>query len=145
MPISEDLHPRSLVTKLTKYEKVVNIPNSMTVLVDMLPVALRLSKAGAVGIYNFTNPGAISHNEVLSMYRDFVDPTFKWKNFTLDEHDMVVVAKRSNNELDCSKLESTCRDLGIQLLPIHEALRQAFSQMAEIMKQGQGSKADRSG
>ena len=142
MPISDDLHPRSLVTKLTKYEKVVNIPNSMTVLVDMLPVAVRLSRAGVVGIYNFTNPGAISHNEVLSMYRDFVDPSFTWENFTLDEHDKVVVAKRSNNELDCSKLKSICRDVGIQLLPIREALEQAFSQMSAKTKQDQGSKID---
>ena len=76
MPISDDLHPRSLVTKITKYEKVISIPNSMTVLSDMLPIAVGLAFARVVGVHNFTNPGAISHNEVLTMYRDIIDPTF---------------------------------------------------------------------
>jgi 3,5-epimerase/4-reductase len=31
MPISDDLSSRSFVTKITKYAKVVNVPNSMTV------------------------------------------------------------------------------------------------------------------
>ena len=37
------------------------------------------------GIYNFTNPGAISHHEVLTLYRDIVEPDFKWEGFTLEE------------------------------------------------------------
>ena len=32
MPISSDLHPKNFITKITKYQKVVNIPNSMTIL-----------------------------------------------------------------------------------------------------------------
>jgi 3,5-epimerase/4-reductase len=141
MPISDDLHPRSLVTKITKYEKVVNIPNSMTVLADMLPVAVGLALANVVGVHNFTNPGAVSHNEVLAMYRDLVDPAFTWKNFTLEEHDMVVVAKRSNNELDCTKLAVACHGAGIELLPIHEALRAAFQRMAKLQQQAAGAGA----
>ena len=31
MPISDDLNPRNFVTKILKYARVVNIPNSMTV------------------------------------------------------------------------------------------------------------------
>jgi nucleoside-diphosphate-sugar epimerase len=131
MPISDDLHHRSLVTKITKYEKVVNIPNSMTVLHDMLPVAVALGRAGVCGIYNFTNPGAISHNEILSMYRDIVNPSFIWKNFTLEEHDKVVVAKRSNNELDSRKLKIACSNVGIELVDIHDAVRGVFVRMAE--------------
>ena len=131
MPISDDLHHRSLVTKITKYEKVVNIPNSMTVLHDMLPVAVALGRANISGVYNFTNPGAISHNEILGMYRDVVNPSFTWKNFTLEEHDKVVVAKRSNNELDSSKLKSACAEVGVELVGIHDAMRGVFVRMAE--------------
>jgi 3,5-epimerase/4-reductase len=40
MPISDDLVARNFVTKITKYAKVVNIPNSMTVLTEMLPASL---------------------------------------------------------------------------------------------------------
>lgn len=34
---------------------------------------------------NFTNPGAISHNEILQLYKDYVDPEFEWSNFTVEE------------------------------------------------------------
>ena len=66
MPISDDLSPRNFVTKIVKYDRVVDIPNSMTTLTDMLPVSLALSEREKTGIYNFCNPGAISHNEVLA-------------------------------------------------------------------------------
>ena len=46
MPISDDLSPRSFVTKITKYERVVDIPNSMTVLTDLLPISIAMTVAG---------------------------------------------------------------------------------------------------
>ena len=59
MPISDDLSPRNFITKISKYEKVVNIPNSMTVLHDLLPVAVDMAKCGIAGVFNFVNPGVI--------------------------------------------------------------------------------------
>merc|ERR1711981_1377538 len=55
MPISDDLSPRNFITKISKYEKVVNIPNSMTVLHDLLPLMIKMAEARKRGIYNFTN------------------------------------------------------------------------------------------
>ncbi len=34
---------------------------------------------------NFTNTGLISHNKILEMYKETVDPSFVWENFTEDE------------------------------------------------------------
>jgi hypothetical protein len=70
MPISDDLSHRSFVTKITKYAKVVDIPNSMTVLHDMLPISLEMTRRELKGVWNFTNPGAISHNEILSLFKE---------------------------------------------------------------------------
>jgi UDP-glucose 4,6-dehydratase len=106
MPIDSDLvnNKRNFIYKIAHYEKVVNIPNSMTVLDELLPYAIELAKRGRTGIFNFTNPGAISHNQVLELYREWIDPDLKWKNFTLEEQAKVITAARSNNELDSSKL-----------------------------------------
>merc|ERR1719469_1330648 len=104
MPISDDLIHRNFVTKIVKYERVVNIPNSMTVLSEMLPASFAMVKKGLTGVYNFTNPGVISHNEVLDLYTKYVDPTYTYKNFTVEEQSKVIVAGRSNNELDTTKL-----------------------------------------
>ena len=104
MPISDDLHPRSFVTKITKYDRVVNIPNSNSILHDLLPLAVAMAEHRETGVYNFTNPGAIGHNEVLSLYKQIVDPQFEWSNFTLEEQAEVIKAERSNCELDATKL-----------------------------------------
>ena len=104
MPISDDLHPRSFVTKITEYDRVVNIPNSNSILHDLLPLAVAMAEHRETGVYNFTNPGAIGHNEVLSLYKQIVDPQFEWSNFTLEEQAEVIKAERSNCELDATKL-----------------------------------------
>lgn len=52
-----------------------------------------------VGIYNFCNPGAISHNEVLDLYKKHIDPKYEYKNFSLDEQAQILKAGRSNNTL----------------------------------------------
>jgi dTDP-4-dehydrorhamnose reductase len=106
MPITSDLKtPRNFITKIARYEKVVNIPNSMTVLDELLPISIEMAKRNLRGIWNFTNPGAVSHNEILEMYREYIDPSFKYKNFTLEEQAKVIVAARSNNEMDATKLK----------------------------------------
>ncbi len=107
MPITGDLTtPRNFITKITRYEKVVNIPNSMTILDELLPISIEMAKRNLHGIWNFTNPGVVSHNEILEMYKKYVDPSFTYKNFTLEEQAKVIVAARSNNELDASKLHN---------------------------------------
>ncbi|BAT93178.1 hypothetical protein VIGAN_07209900 [Vigna angularis var. angularis] len=119
MPISSDLsNPRNFITKISRYNKVVNIPNSMTVLDELLPISIEMAKRNLRGIWNFTNPGAVSHNEILEMYRDYIDPSFKWVNFNLEEQAKVIVAPRSNNEMDGTKLKKEFPEL----LSIKESL-----------------------
>src|ERR1700710_2467788 len=123
MPVSDDLHPRNFVTKIAKYERVVDIPNSNTILHDLLPASILLAEHNETGIYNFTNPGAISHNEVLTLFKDHVRPGFAWKNFTLEEQAKVIKAGRSNCQLDTTKLERKLAEYGFQLPDVHAAYK----------------------
>ncbi|KAH9538840.1 hypothetical protein CY35_15G027800 [Sphagnum magellanicum] len=119
MPISSDLqNPRNFITKISQYQKVVNIPNSMTILDELLPISIEMAKRNLRGIWNFTNPGVVSHNEILEMYQQYIDGDFSWKNFTLEEQAKVIIAPRSNNELDASKLQQEFPEI----LPIKESL-----------------------
>jgi len=102
MPIDSFLSPRNIITKLLKYEKIINIPNSMSVLDDLLPLIPDMLHLN--GIYNFTNPGVISHNQLLDKYIKYVDKDFKYKNFSLEEQSKVIKAPRSNTALNCNKL-----------------------------------------
>jgi len=136
MPISDDLSPRSFITKISKYAKVVNIPNSMSVLHDLLPLYIAMAKAHKTGIYNFTNPGVISHNQVLDLYKRYIDPNFHYQNFTLEEHDKILKAARSNNELDTRKLEECAAELGVPLPHILESIHGVFTRMQKNVRGG---------
>jgi 3,5-epimerase/4-reductase len=104
MPISDDLHHRSLVTKLLGYKHIVCIPNSVSVLADLLPCSIDMALKRRTGIYNFTNPGAVTHPQLLQLYKDIVDSSVTWQIFDLEQQALVIKAPRSNTELDCSKL-----------------------------------------
>jgi 3,5-epimerase/4-reductase len=57
-----------------------------------------------------------------------VCPKFEWQNFTLEEHNTVVKAKRSNNLLDTSKLEREFPNVP----DIKTAMRAVMVRMREI-------------
>jgi hypothetical protein len=105
MPITAEDHPRNFISKITRYERICSIPNSMSYLPDLLPVAVRMMKSGRTGTVNLVNPGLISHNDILEMYREFVDPNFKWINFSMEEQDQLLASRRSNNLLNTLDME----------------------------------------
>lgn len=107
MPITSEKNHRNFITKITSYEKICSIPNSMSVLDELIPLAIHMMKENVVGTFNFTNPGVISHNQILEMYRENVDSEFVWKNFTIEEQNQILLSKRSNNHLETTKLENT--------------------------------------
>ena len=106
MPITGKQNPRNFITKITTYEKVCSVPNSMTVLPELLPFVLDMMKNKRTGTINLTNPGLISHNEILDMFKEIVDPDFKYKNFSIEEQRRILAADRSNNYLDTTRLET---------------------------------------
>jgi len=122
MPITGEINPRNFITKITRYENICSIPNSMSVLPDLLPLVLDMMENMTTGTINLTNPGAISHNEILEMYREIVDPHFTWKNFSQEEQRTILAADRSNNFLETRRLQ----DLYPHVLPIHEAVRRCL-------------------
>lgn len=107
MPITADKNSRNFITKITTYKKVCSVPNSMTVLPELLPLMIDMGvNKKLTGTINLTNPGLITHNEILEMYKEIVDPSFVWENFTVEEQGEILAAGRSNNYLDTSRLES---------------------------------------
>ena len=106
MPIVDKDCPRNFITKIANYEKICSVPNSMSVLPELLPIALKMMEKCIVGTINLTNPGVISHNEILEMYKEYVDKSFSWNNFSIEEQRKVIACDRSNNLLDTTKLEN---------------------------------------
>lgn len=146
MPVSDDLHPRNFVTKIMQYPKIVNVPNSHSILHDLLPMGVFMAEHRELGVYNFTNPGSITHNAVMSLQKEHCDLALTWQNFTLEEQAKVIKADRSNCELDASKLMAKVKQyqgegLEVDVPEIHEAHRRCCIRRKEHMQMHEGAKA----
>lgn len=128
MPVTADYSERNIITKLIKYEKVINIPNSMSVLSDLIPISIDMLSKNITGTFNFSNPGALSHNELLELYKEIVKPDFTWQNFTLEEQAKVIIAPRSNTFLNTDKLTA----LYPGLPDIHTSMRRIMQELKNL-------------
>ena len=82
MPISEDLEfPRNFLYKISRYPKVVNIPNSMTVLPELMPMSVEMAKRKLKGIYNFRGINILYHilESSFGSKRKFQDFSVRYK------------------------------------------------------------------
>ncbi|PWB38294.1 MAG: hypothetical protein C3F02_04795 [Parcubacteria group bacterium] len=121
MPLDCFSHPANLINKLTSFEKIVDVENSLTVVEDMINVFHALLEKKAVGIFHVTNPGSIKHREILALYEELVDP--KHHNEWIAEEDLqklgLAKKKRSNNIMTSLNLPK----YGITMRPVKEAVR----------------------
>jgi len=132
MPITSEINPRNFITKITNYSRICSIPNSMTVLDNLLPVMIQYALSNRRGTVNLTNPGLITHNEILEMYKEIVDPNFTWENFSIEEQNKILASKRSNNCLDTSVLEADDKN---NIKNIKDAVREILVKMKENKKE----------
>ena len=126
MPITGTNNPRNFITKITNYKKICSVSNSMTVLPELIPIMIDLALNKVTGTINLTNPGTISHNEILELYKDIVDPSFTYENFSIEEQNEILASKRSNNYLDTSRLEQ----LYPNVLNIKDAVKKCLIEYA---------------
>lgn len=127
MPITDEYNSRNFITKISTYQKVCSVPNSMTVLNELMPLMIDMAKNKVIGTINLTNPGLITHNEILEMYKEIVDPTFTWNNFSIEEQNAILASGRSNNFLDTRRLES--------LYPNVKNIKDSVREMLVLMSQ----------
>lgn len=118
MPIADFPHPRDFITKIAAYPKITSIPNSMTVLSDCLPAAMDLMIRREIGAVNLVNPDPISHDEILQMYKTYIDPGHQYENVTAEEQKKMLLSGRSNNYL----LPSLCLKK-YNIPPIHKSIK----------------------
>lgn len=123
MPVSKELD-KGFIGKISKYKKLINIPNSLCVLEDLLPIAIDMTLKNIKGNFNFVNPGTISHNEIMDLYKYFVDPNHTYENFTVEEQAKILKSRRANAELSPAKLVKLYPDI----LHIKESIIKIFDQ-----------------
>ncbi|KAK8118241.1 NRS/ER [Apiospora kogelbergensis] len=128
-PMAADLDPKNLVTRLMKYERLINIPSSVSVLSNLLPGAVLMAAHGVTGVFNLVNPGPCTNNDIMERAREHIRPGLAWENFAVADMNRVLRAPRANVTLDAGKLVRQCRELGYEIKNSHEALDDMFLEM----------------
>lgn len=127
MPFDGSGHPRSLISKLRKYSKVLDEQNSLTYIPDFLKAIDVLVRKRATGIYNVMATGTISPYQIMQRYQRIVDPSHTFERLTLSHLPEVVKAGRSNCVLSTKKLEGE----GVTLMPVEKAIDEALKAIKE--------------
>lgn len=109
MPFDGSGNQRCLISKLSKYKKVISQPNSLTYIPDLMEAIKHLVKIDAHGVYNVVNPGAVTGEQILELYKQHVDPNHEYELVTMDYllENGHCTQGRSNCTLSGAKLAAT--------------------------------------
>lgn len=135
IPFNEIDSPRNYITKLIRYDKLLEARNSISQLDEFVAACLScFDKNIPYGVYNLTNPGSITTSEVTSMMiaeserrkaLGIDNPFPKQYSFFEDEGSFMKIAAktpRSNCVMNTDKMEKA----GIYMSPVKEAISNAL-------------------
>ena len=126
IPFDEVDGPRNYLSKLMRYERLLEAENSISQLDEFAEATLACwQKRVPFGVYNVTNPGAVTTREVVGMIQKSGLCRDKHFQFFTDEAEFMqkaARAPRSNCVLDSSKLAGA----GIYMTEVHEAIERAL-------------------
>ena len=127
MPFCATWSERNVLTKLIKYDNVIDCVNSMTNLEDFcLFISHYITqKEPKPGLYNVVNPGKLPTSEILYMLRKYSLENPNWNTITLDELYKTTKAKRSNCVLSDQKIEN----MNLQLPDVLSSLNRCCKQL----------------
>ncbi len=125
IPFGEEDRPRNFLSKIQNYPRVYDTVNSLSHLDDFAQACLNLWEWGVpFGVYNVTNPGAVSTRQVVAMIQRILKPDRRFEFWKDDEEFYREGAKapRSNCILDVSKVRAT----GVRMRTVQEALEESL-------------------
>lgn len=105
MPISSMNCERNFINKISKYDKLINILNSMTFMEDFVNCMDWVLKNKKIGIYHVVNPQPLSAVDVINEFCKY--KKHKFNIISEKELDQIVSIKRSNCFLNTEKLNNS--------------------------------------
>lgn len=115
IPLDDRPHSKNILTKLIKFQKVIDVPNSLTYVPDFMKALEHLIRIDAKGIYNIVCKGGLRYPRLLDVYQRYV-PDFRYQIIALEQ----LKLKRTNLLLSVRKLEQS----GFKVRPIGEILEE---------------------
>lgn len=129
MPVSDKFVPRNLISKLRGYKQVIDIPNSMTVMSDLVRCIDWAATNRPGGIWHVANPQPMTAARIMQEYQKYV-PEHQFEIINEGQLDQLTVAKRSNCILNTDKL----RAAGFKMSDSEEALASCMASYVQDMR-----------
>ena len=140
-PFNEQSEPCNLLHRLQQLSTVYDHINSISHLEDFVKAALDLWEIrAAFGIYNITNPGAISTIQLMEGLQRVLKPLLRFKIGPPEEDPgrPGSTMPQSNCILDVAKLVKT----GVRIRPIGEAVKDSLDRLRLASRPGKGLEAE---
>jgi dTDP-4-dehydrorhamnose reductase len=126
MPISSQNTQRNFINKIRGYKQIIDIPNSVTFMDDLVRCVDWAARNKITGIYHVTNPEPITAAQVMREYQKYV-PEHQFEIISEAELDSLTVAKRSNCIINSDKLKRA----GFVMTPSEIALKRCMAEYAK--------------
>ena len=134
MPIDSVPGSRNLITKLAAYPKIIDVENSVTVVDDLLQAVGQLIDKKGEGVFHVVNEGTMRHRDLISLYREIVDPNHE--NEWISNDDLVALGLATKGRSNCILQNRRLKELGIVMRPIAVALRECMEKYAQAVASG---------
>jgi UDP-glucose 4,6-dehydratase len=131
IPFNEERSPRNYLQKLLNYDSLLEAENSVSHLGGFVQKCVEcFEKEVEPGIYNMTNPGSVTTQQVTEWMREEGVTDKQFKFFEDEEQFMSKAVKtpRSSCVLDTTKAEKA----GIGMRPVEEAIRESMQKMVKV-------------
>lgn len=132
MPFSPDSNGRSYISKIRKYDNLINYQNSKTYVPDFCEFVLNMLKFDDTywnnrKIFNVVNPNPLDTKDVTNIMREYNLHNAKWEFVPIER--LHILSGRSNCILDGSKANHI-----FQMKTEEEALRETFRKIIDNTK-----------
>jgi len=119
IPLDVIPHPKNILTKILKFEQVINCANSVTYMPDFIKAVQHLIAKDARGLYNVVNSGGLKYTTLLKEFAKH-SPIAMKKVFCYT----TLPTPRTNLILSTAKLKAT----GFEVRPIDEVLAECVKE-----------------
>jgi dTDP-4-dehydrorhamnose reductase len=128
MPFCSTTSERNVLTKLLKYDNIINQMNSMTCIEDFSAfIAKILKNPIPCGIYNVTNPVPLTTEDTINIFIKHKLVNANWKFISLEELKRYTITGRSNCVLNTDKINS----LGLALPDTFTSLNRSIKKISD--------------
>lgn len=132
LPLDYVPSPKNNLTKLSKYPKVVEAVNSITVMDDLLDVLREVAEKRAQGIFHAVHPEPLTWRDLMRWYEEIVDPSHTCEFVSEAE----LLASGSIQKQRSSTILSNTRlaECGIHMRSTEVAVKQTLARYKEALE-----------